>query len=156
RTDPRPSGIAVRGGQLYVSLSNLSPGFGPPGGPGVLAKVNPDAGVITPIYLPDGCLDAFWVASAGDSVFVSCGGEVRYDQPPPFPVEKSGLVVVNNADQPIAIWSASCAGAPACAPPSAGRFTISRDRLYVGDSASGRVFVLQLDGGQLVERRGYA
>jgi hypothetical protein len=43
-----------------------------------------------------------------------------------------------------------------CVIPMAGRATLSGQRLYVGDQNGGRVFVLELAGDQLVERRGYA
>src|SRR5262249_1212993 len=157
-TYPRPAGVAVHRGLLYVTLSNLNPAYSA-GGPGIVARVNRDTGTATPIYLGDVCLNTFWVQSGGDVLFVSCSGKIGFDLPAPCPVEKSAVLAFDTQDQLASTWSASCGSATNCTPPSAGRFSRVGDRLYIGDNLSGRVFVVQVmaqDGGiQLVERRGY-
>ncbi len=154
-TYPRPAGVALHRGLLYVTLSNLNPAYSP-GGPGIVARVDRDAGTATPIYLGDVCLNTFWVQSMGSTLLVSCSGKIGYDRPPPFPVDRSAVLALDPQDRLVSSWTASCGSATSCAPPSAGRFSIFGDRLYVGDNASGRVFVLQLVDNQLIERRGYA
>jgi len=158
-TYARPAGVAVHRGLLYVTLSNLNPAYSV-GGPGIVARVNRDAGTATPIYVGDVCLNTFWVQSGGNVLLVSCTGRVGFDRPAPYPVEKSAVLAFDTQDQLASTWTASCGSATNCTPPSAGRFSRFGDRLYIGDNLSGRVFVVQVvtqDGGtQLVERRGYA
>lgn len=157
-TYARPAGVAVHRGLLYVTLSNLTPTYRP-GGPGIVARVDRDAGTATPIYLGDVCLNTFWVQSGGNILFVSCSGRIGFDRPAPYPVEQSAVLAIDTQDRLASSWSASCGSTTNCTPPSAGRFSRFGDRLYVGDNLSGRVFVVQVvaqdAGTQLVERRGY-
>ena len=70
----------------------------------------------------------------------------------------SGLVLVKD-DVPVASYALS----PGCVPGSegcrlavAGRFAVAGGAVYLGDTNAGRVFVVEVRDGQLVERRGHS
>lgn len=164
---PRPFSIAAHQGALYVALNNLNPDTYAPEGPGMLARIDPVTGAVTTLDLgADRCLNAVWVVSDGERLYVSCQGRAEYS-PPTYTltsVEKTGLVVVDGSGQRQAAWAMACpAGAPpydpdagtGCLPAMASRFAVVGQRIYVGDQNGGRVFVLELAGDQLIERRGY-
>jgi hypothetical protein len=146
-TYPRAAGVAVHRGLIYVTLSNLTPAYAP-GGPGIVARVDRVAGTATPIYLGNVCLNTYWVQSTGNNLLVSCSGNFGAS------FDRTAVLVLDQQDQIASSWS-PCA-TPGCIPSSAGRFAVWGNRIYVGDNASGRVFVVQLDGGQLIEQRGYS
>jgi DNA-binding beta-propeller fold protein YncE len=147
----RPSGIAAvgDGGILYVALNNLRPAPTlDPAGPGVLAKIDLNTAAVSRVDLPlNACLNAQWLVSTGDALFVSCGGAVVFDGGIPISTDRTGIVALNTQDQRIATWNASCDGG--CIPPSVRRFATFGNRLYIGDQYGGRVFVMekQLDAG---------
>jgi hypothetical protein len=159
----RPTGIAAFGnaGILYVALNNLRPLPNPdPAGPGVLAKIDIDAGTISRVDLPaDACINAQWLVPTSDTLYVGCGGAATFDGGNPMdgggvPIstDRTGIVALNTQDQRIATWSASCpsSGTDAgCIPPSVRRFAAFGSRLYIGDQYGGRVFVVEKVGNQL-------
>jgi len=157
-TLPRPGGVATAWGKIYVALANLDADYSP-GGPGMLARIDPATGSVDGVDLgADVCLNAFWVAASGDALYVSCSGKATYSFPSfdLIAVEKSGVVALNQREERISAWNVACApGGTGCIPPSVQRFAIFNHRLYLGDQAGGRVFVVESDGGTLVERRGH-
>jgi hypothetical protein len=158
-TLPRPGGVGTAWGKIYVALANLAADYSP-GGPGMLARIDPATGSVDAIDLgADVCLNAFWVAASGNALYVSCSGKATYAGPPNFEllaIEKSGVVALNQQGERISAWNVACApGGTGCIPPSVQRFAIFNHRLYLGDQAGGRVFVVESDGGTLVERRGH-
>ncbi len=157
-TFPRPGGAAWAWGKIYVALSNLDADYSP-GGPGMLARIDPARGSVDAIYLgADVCLNAFWVVASEEALYVSCSGKATYTLPSYelLAVEKSGVVVLNQREERISAWNVACGpGAVGCVPPSVQRFAVFNHRLYLGDQVGGRVFVVESDGGNLVERRGY-
>jgi len=125
----------------------------------MLARIDPVQGSVDAVYLgADFCLNAFWLAASDDALYVSCSGKATYTFPSYelLAVEKSGVVVLNQREERISAWNVACGpGGAGCVPPSVGRFAVFNHRLYLGDQAGGRVFVVESDGGNLVERRGY-
>lgn len=154
RSIPRPSWILSRNGKLYVPLNNLRSDYSP-GGPGLLARIDPATREVTAIDLGEGCLNAGYVGAAGDRLLVSCGGQTDYSVSPPR-VAKTGVVLLGADDQRASFASLECpAGQAGCASASAYHLAVAGDRVYVGDATQGRLFVLELVNGQLVERRGF-
>jgi hypothetical protein len=154
---PTPAGLAAHRGSLYVTLNNLDPSTFNPGGPGLLAKINPSTRQVTAIHLGTGCLNAGWAAPVGDKLLVSCSGQATYDSNfNLLAVEKTGLVLLDEQDAVAATYTLACpAGSvSACPLPSAGRFSVAGNRAYLGDNNAGRVFVIEVSGNQLIERRG--
>lgn len=161
-TLPRPADAVVHRGALYVALTNLDEAYAP-GGPGILAKVDLATGNVTAITLDSNvCLAPTELVSSGDRLLVSCLGKVEYSWTHPYPIvkaEKSGLVVLDGNDAPLAHWTpGGCqdgndAGCLLAVP---SRFAVLGDDVYLGDQNGGRMFVLELkaDGG-IVERRGF-
>ncbi len=125
----------------------------------MLAKIDPVSGDVTAIDLgADACLNTFWISFADDALYVSCAGRIVYGPGGrPLVVEKSGVVVLNQREERISTWTASCASdSTGCVPPSVGRFAIFNRRLYLGDQAGGRIFVVESQSDhRLVERRGH-
>ena len=54
----------------------------------------------------------------------------------------------------VASLALRCPEGTSCQLPSAGRFSVVGNRAYVGDNNAGRVFVIEVTGDALVERRG--
>jgi hypothetical protein len=153
-SSPRPSWIAVHQGALYVPLNNLD-GFAV-GGPGMLAKIDPATEEVTGILLGDGCANAIFAAASAAGVLVGCAGDSDYSQFPIVHTIKTGVVLVSG-EQAVASWAATCPPAtPSCADPSIARVHAYGSKVYAGDQAAGRLFVLDSAGGGLTERRGYA
>lgn len=153
-SSPRPSWIAAHQGALYVALNNLD-GFAV-GGPGILAKIDPVTEQVTGILLGDGCVNAIFVTSSPSGVLVGCAGDSDYSEFPIVHTVKTGVVLVSG-DQAVASWAARCPqGSPTCADPSIARVHAVGARVYAGDQAAGRLFVLEAANGALSERRGYA
>ncbi|AGC42316.1 hypothetical protein MYSTI_00967 [Myxococcus stipitatus DSM 14675] len=155
-TLPTPAGITAHRDMLYVALNNLNPATYSPGGPGFLARINPANNTVSLIELGADCLNPGSVASVGEQLLVSCSGKANYDANYNLlSVEKTGLVLLDAQDQVVATAPVACApGASGCAIPAAGRFAVVGQRAYVGDTNGGRIFVHEVVGNTLVERRG--
>jgi hypothetical protein len=159
---PRPWAITTRGGALYVALNNLDPDTYQPAGPGLLAKVDPSTRSAQTLDLgADACLNPQWVAPFGDGLAVSCGGKATYSGANFVlsAIERAGVVVLDSMDRRVATWSPtppSCPDAGACPLFLPGRFGVKDARLFLADQNAGRLTVLELVDGGLVERRGPA
>ena len=154
---PAPAGLVAHRGSIYVTLNNLDPSTFNPGGPGLLAKINPNTRQVTTIHLGPGCLNAGWAAPVGGKLLVSCAGQATYDSNfNLLAVEKTGLVLLDEQDAVVATYALACpeGSGSACPLPSAGRFSVAGNRAYLGDNNAGRVFVIEVSGNQLIERRG--
>jgi hypothetical protein len=154
---PAPAGLIAHRGSIYVSLNNLDPNTFNPGGPGLLAKINPGTRQVSTVALGTGCLNAGWLAPVGNRLLVSCAGQATYDSNFNLvAVEKTGLVLLDEQDAVVATYPLACpAGSGAdCPLPSAGRFSVVGNRAYLADNNAGRVFVVEVSGDQLIERRG--
>lgn len=159
----RPYAIIAHRGAVYVALNNLNPDTYAPEGPGLLAKINVTTKVVTVIDLgADKCLNPGWLASDGTNLLVSCIGAAVYGGAPNFALvrtDKSGVVMLNQNDVRVATWEPRCPaaadGGAGCTPILPSRFAVTAGRAYVGDQNGGRIFVLDIDGGTLGERRGY-
>ncbi len=154
---PAPAGLVAHRGSIYVTLNNLDPSTFNPGGPGLLAKINPTTRQVSTVALGTGCLNAGWAAPAGDKLLVSCAGKATYDSNFNLvAVEKTGLVLLDEQDAVVATYTLACpeGSGSACPLPSAGRFSVVGNRAYLGDNNAGRVFVIEVSGNQLIERRG--
>ncbi|MBN1204844.1 MAG: hypothetical protein JXB05_07965 [Myxococcaceae bacterium] len=154
---PTPSGIAAHRGQLYVALNSLDPITYGPGGPGLIARIHPQSREVQYLPLGEHCLNPGWLAPVGDQLLVSCAGKATYDDNFNLvAVEKTALVLLDAQDTVVSAWPLACpdGSAGACPLPSAGRFAVVGNRVYLGDNNAGRVFVVEVSGDQLVERRG--
>ncbi|WP_338870659.1 MXAN_6577-like cysteine-rich protein [Myxococcus stipitatus] len=151
-----PTSITPHRGKLYTALNNLNPATYGPGGPGLLARIDPTSRAVDLIELGDGCLNPSAVAPVGEQLLVSCSGKANYDdQFNLTSVEHTGLVLLDTQDRVVATSPVACApGASACAIPAAGRFAVVGQRAYLGDTNGGRIFVHEVVGNTLVERRG--
>ncbi len=88
---------------------------------------------------------------------MSCAGKATYDASFNLvAVEKTGLVLLDEQDAVVATYSLACpeGSGSGCPLPSAGRFSVAGNRVYLGDNNAGRVFVIEVSGNQLIERRG--
>lgn len=154
---PRPSWIVLHRGALYVPMNNLN-GFSA-GGPGMVAKIDPVTEAVTAIDLgAEVCLNAIFAASSAEGLLVGCAGDSDYSQFPIVRTVKTGVVLVAG-DRPVAAWAAACtpeAEGGQCGDPSISRVHAVGGKVYAGDQAAGRLFVLGLRDGGLVEQRGYA
>jgi hypothetical protein len=154
---PTPTGIIAHRGQLYVALNNLDPNTFGPGGPGLVARINPQTREVNYLPLGEGCLNAGWLASAGSKLVVSCAGKATYDSSFNLvAVEKSALVLLDEQDAVVSTYPIECpAGSgSSCALPSAGRFAVVGNRIYLGDNNAGRIFVVDVTGPALTGVRG--
>jgi hypothetical protein len=155
----RPSAVVAVSGALYVALNNLGPPpTSDPVSPGLLAKIVLPTGPPSPVSLGSLCLNAGWLATSSDGVYVSCSGKVAFDGGAPISTQGTEIAALNAQDQVVATWTPACPGGmdAGCVPPSIGRFAILGNRLYVGEQLGGRLFVVERVGAQLLERRGYA
>jgi hypothetical protein len=154
----RPWSIVARNGVLYVVLNVLNPTTWVPEGPGVLARIDPATSVPTEVALAGAdCLNPQWAQSVGGKLAVSCAGAATYDSSfNVVSVAGAGLVLLDEADQHLATWSSACPAdaGPACAAMSPGRFTVSGQRVLLGDQNTGRVVVLDVSDAGLTEVRG--
>jgi hypothetical protein len=111
---------------------------------------------VTGIELGDGCVNAIFAEASEAGVLVGCAGDSDYSAFPIVHTIKTGVVLVSGGIA-MASWSAACpAGSPGCADPSISRVHAVGAKVYAGDQAAGRLFVLDTKGGGLSERRGYA
>ncbi len=152
---PTPVGIAAHQGRVYAALGNLDPRDFSVGGPGFLARIDPATRAVDLLALGEGCLNPFWVVPMGERLLVSCGGGTTYDNNYNLvDVRGTGLVLLGAEDRVVASLALRCPEATSCPLPSAGRFAVVGNRAYVGDNSAGRVFVIEVVGDSLVERRG--
>jgi hypothetical protein len=154
---PSPSGIVAHRGKLYVALNSIDPNTFSPGGPGLVARIDPQSLQVTYLPLGDTCLNPGWLASAGTKLLVSCSGEASYDSSFNLvAVKKTSLVLLDEQDAVVAARPIECpqSGGSTCALPSAGRFAVVGSRVYVGDNNAGRIFVFEVNGSALTEVRG--
>ncbi|MCP3165001.1 MXAN_6577-like cysteine-rich protein [Myxococcus qinghaiensis] len=151
-----PTGITAHHGKLYVALNNLNPVTYSPGGPGLLARIDPTSRAVDLIELGDGCLNPSAVAPVGEQLLVSCGGKATYDSEfKLLSVERSALVLLDAQDRVVSTAPIQCSpGIGSCPIPAAGRFAVVGNRSYLGDTNGGRIFVHEVVGSTLVERRG--
>lgn len=160
---PLPYSVTATDGGVYVALTNLNPyNDYLPNGPGMLARIDPADGGVSAIDLgADACLNAGYVEAVGGQLVVSCLGEARLDRANGSradAVRSTGLVLVKD-DVPVASYALSpgCApGAEGCRLAVAGRFAVAGGAVYLGDTNAGRVFVVEVEDGRLVERRGHS
>ncbi|ATB50616.1 MXAN_6577-like cysteine-rich protein [Corallococcus macrosporus] len=158
---PLPYSAVASASGVYVALTNLNPYDGyKPNGPGMLAKIDPVSGAVSAIDLGAAdCLNAGYVEAVGNQLVVACLGEAEYDEAnghSASAVRGSGLVLVKD-DAPVAAYvlSAGCEpGAPGCRLSVASRFAVAEGAVYLADTNAGRVFVVAVEDGRLVERRG--
>lgn len=159
----RPWAITAHHGAVYVALNNLNPDTYAVEGPGLVARVDTDAGVTVIDLGAADCLNPQWLAPVGDALAVSCGGRVTYS--PTFTVDavtEAGLVLLDGQDQKVAAWSSACPadagvlpdGGAACMPMMPGRFTVKGQRILLGDQNAGRIVFLDVADGGLVEVKG--
>lgn len=161
----RPFAIVAQRGQLYVALNNFNAECNPicvPGGPGLLAKIDPTTKAVTVIDLgADACLNPQWVATMGDALVVSCGGQAVYTGQDFVltSVARAGVVVLDGTDRRVATWAPvapSCGDGGVCPLFLPGRFAVKGSSVFLGDQNAGRLVVLDFADGGLVERRGPA
>ena len=83
---------------------------------------------------------------------MGCAGNSDYSQFPVVRTVRTGVVLVSG-DQVVASWAARCPeGSTTCADPSISRVHAVGSKVYAGDQAAGRLFVLEASGGNLSER----
>jgi hypothetical protein len=157
---PLPYSVTATDGGVYVALTNLNPYNNYlPNGPGMLARIDPADGGVRAIDLgAKDCLNAGYVEGVGDQLVVACLGEARLDRANGSRAESvraTGLVLVKD-DVPVASYALS----PGCEPGTegcrlavAGRFAVAGGAVYLGDTNAGRIFVVKVEDGRLVERR---
>jgi hypothetical protein len=163
-TVARPAAIVAHREHLYIGLQNLSGTV--PGGPGLLAKIDPVTQAISTLPLGEHCLNVSALVSTGSHLLASCAGKSNYDESyNTLNTEAAGLVVLDENDSILDAVSLACpADSPAfnpatkegCRPVVPGRFAVANGKIYLGDQNGGRLFVLQLMDGKLVQLRGYA
>ena len=152
----RPYAVFAHKNKVYVVLNNFNDAY-QPGGPGLLARFDPATPNTPPqiIDLGADCLNPVWGMGSGDKLFVSCAGAASYDSVTYAltGVANAGVVMIDEAGARLALWKSACpdGNCPLAMP---GRFTISGNRLFVTDQNAGRIFVLEVSGNALVERRG--
>lgn len=152
------------GGFIYVALNNLNPDTYVPEGPGLIAKINPATATVVKVIDLGGttCLNPGWIVPVGTKLAVSCIGAAEYSGPPNFSLirtVRAGVRLIDENDNPVAMWSPACPnaadGGPGCTPILPSRFAVSGNRIYLGDQNGGRLFVLEVNGNSIGERRGY-
>lgn len=154
-TVPAPAGIAMRRGWMYVALGNLDTEDFSVGGPGFLVRIDLTTRETRLIALGEGCLNPFWVVPVGERMLVSCSGAATYDRNfNIIDVKGTGLVLLGADDHVLDSFALRCPEGTSCPLASAGRFSVVGNRAYVGDNNAGRVFVIEVVGNSLVERRG--
>jgi len=149
---PRPSWVAAQQGRIYVTLNNLRPDYSV-GGPGLLARYDPGSDHLDTVSLGGNCLNPTFVTAFGTGLLVVCGGSTDYNT---GVTTQTGVVLLDGRDVRVSFANLECPAAqPDCRSASATHLAVSGTRVYVGDASQGRLFVFEVVGGQLVERRGF-
>jgi hypothetical protein len=166
KSSPKPAAVTATGGAVYAVLNNLNPDTYDPAGPGLLARADQVTGALTEVDLGAACLNPGWAVPVGDGgLAVTCSGDAVYDLSwSVVSLANAGVVLLNANGAVTSFWSASCPadagtlvdGGPACVPFMPGRFAVRGSRLLIGDTNSGRIAVLDVIDGGLVEVRGAA
>ena len=152
---PAPAGITSLGGRVYAALGNLDARDYAAAGPGFLARIEPGTGAVDLVALGADCLNPFWILPMGDRLLVSCSGAATYDRDFNLTdVRGTGLVLLGSDGRVRASLVLRCAEGTSCALPSAGRFAVVGNRAYLADNNAGRLFVIEVVGDTLVERKG--
>ncbi len=152
---PRAFAITSHQGAVYAVLSNLGPDW-KAAGPGMLARIDPDAGALSSVNLGSDCLDPVWAAPVGTKLAVSCFGHLSDDF---RSTDHAGLALLDENDAVIGRWSAACPAMTdggTCPAMEPGRFTVRGNRVFLADQNAGRVVVLDATDAGLVEVRGVA
>ncbi len=154
----RPYAVFAHKNKVYAVLNNFNASY-QPGGPGLLARFDPAMPNTVPqiIDLGADCLNPVWGAGSGDKLFVSCAGSASYDSVTYAltAVANAGVVMIDEGGARLALWKSACPdGDSNCPLAMPGRFTVHGNRVYVSDQNAGRVFVLEVLGNTLVEKRG--
>ena len=161
----RPFSAVTQRGQVYVALNNFGAECNPicvPGGPGLLAKIDPSTKAVSVIDLgADACLNPQWVSTLGDGLVVSCGGQANYTGQNFVltSVSQAGVVVLDANDRRVATWSPAaptCGDAGVCPLFLPGRFAVKGSSIFLADQNAGRLVVLDVADGGISERRGPA
>ncbi|MET0404178.1 MAG: MXAN_6577-like cysteine-rich protein [Cystobacter sp.] len=150
-----PAGITSFRGRVYATLGNLDARDYAAGGPGFLARIDPGSRAVDLLELGGTCLNPYWVQAVGERLLVSCGGGATYDEDFNLTdVRGTGLVLLDAEGRVLHFLPLGCPEATSCPLASAGRFAVVGSRAYVGDNNAGRVFVIEVVGDTLVERKG--
>jgi hypothetical protein len=152
-TFPRPQGITAKDGNLYVALNNTDASYAV-AGPGYLAVIPLDGGAMRAVELPsDKCVSPVWVAPHAQGMVLSCAGNATYDANYKLlSVAATGVALVK-ADDSVSALSLSCPmGDDSCMPPMMSRFTLHGDDIVLGDQNGGRIFIVGVQSGALVEK----
>lgn len=154
---PRPITITSFGGKVYAALNNLKSDYITAAGPGRLAEIDPANDSIDEVDLGTACLNALGLASTTDALFVSCGGEVSYDQNyVATAVKANGVAMLQRTSPtgPLAVASmwTPCGTNTSCPIMLPGRLGAANGRVIVTDQGNGQVRLLVVQNGQLVEQ----
>lgn len=103
---PRPGGITIYRGNVYVALANLDSQF-QVAGPAIVARIELGLHKPSPIYVNEACLNAGWVVATENALYVGCAGRVQYDSTYHLvSSESTGLVLVDGAEGGVSYWNA--------------------------------------------------
>ncbi len=160
-----PYAITTLGGQLYVALNNLNPFVLPevPGGPGLIAVVDPDTLNAQIIDLgADACQNVVYVTAGAGVLYASCAGSAVYDlNNAVIANAHAGVVAYDLAASAVRTsWSAACPadagvladGGSSCIPILPGRVAVFGTDVFVADQSGGRIFVLDASDGGLTQK----
>ncbi|HLT28638.1 MAG TPA: hypothetical protein VK013_01245 [Myxococcaceae bacterium] len=150
-----PHGIIVHREHLYLPLNSYQPSY-TPGGPGMLAKVDPVSGEATTVVLdPDGCENVYDLVAVGDMLVASCAGKAVYDAAwNTVAVEKSAIVLLDVNDAHVETYPFVCTSED-CPLAKAGRMAVKGEQVYISDEA-GRVVILAVGPEGFTEVRGFS
>jgi hypothetical protein len=156
----RPWAIVARGADVYVALNNLNADSYVPEGPGLVAKLDTTSDMVSAVYDlgANDCLNPQWLSFVGETLVVSCGGQINYS--PTFVVESvvaAGAVAVTGAGVvlPARFNASGTADVDAgFMPMMPGRFGVTNDQIVLTDQNGGRVAVLAVSDAGVSEVRG--
>jgi hypothetical protein len=145
----RPTGVVAHQGAVYITLNNLTLDYAP-AGPGFLVKVDPSSKAVTAFDLGADCQNPGWVAVASENLVVSCSGTTFVESP-----SGASVLLVNAQGAVLSTWKPKCdTDAGTCLFKNPSRLRVWQNQLFVADSASGSVAVLDVVNNVLVEKRG--
>jgi hypothetical protein len=155
-TVARPWAVAAHRGAVYAVLSNLHPETWKPGGPGLLARIDPGTSAASVVGLGAGCLNPQWAAEVGERLAVSCAGRTTLDETRNYALTEltqAGVALLDGRDQLQDFWPAPMPldGGAVFLP---GRFSVVGGRIFLGDQNSGRMVVLDASDAGLTAVRG--